>query len=132
MVLLKLIGEADCSPMGWKESRNTDKSCVGQSPIKRLVTKFEVLFGPVEVLRWVLSRRRLAEEFRNVADFLVRRQEGDDNLPGAAALAAQSVYHFFQWIAVAEALTQFFQRDSRGVLALTAVRAVIVRIIDVR
>ena len=77
------------------------------------------------------SVRWLVEQVRHVARSLVRREEGDDDLSRAAVLTSQALSHLPQWKAIAEVLAQFLERKPCGVLALTAVRAVVVRIIDV-
>ncbi len=54
------------------------------------------------------------------------------DLPRAAAFTAQSVFHLDQRETVAEPGAQFHQREPRRVPALAAMRAVVVRIVDVR
>jgi hypothetical protein len=66
----------------------------------------------------------LGEEIRQVAGSLVWREERDDDLPRAAALAPQAVLDLNQRKGVAEMLTQLLERQSSSVFALAAVRAV--------
>jgi hypothetical protein len=79
-----------------------------------------------------LTPRPLVEEISHVAGSLVWREERDDDLPRAAALASQAVLDLNQWKGVAEMLTQLLERQSSSVFALAAIRAVKVRIVDVR
>jgi hypothetical protein len=53
-------------------------------------------------------------------------------LPRVAALASQSAFHLREWETVAEAGAQLSQREPRGMLALAAIRTVVIRVIDVR
>jgi hypothetical protein len=78
-----------------------------------------------------LSSRRLVEERCNIPCSLVRRQEGDDDLARAAAFAAQSVLHSGQRERVTKLLAQLLEGQSSRMLALAAIRTVVVRVIDV-
>jgi hypothetical protein len=79
-----------------------------------------------------LSPGRLLKEMRDVAGSLIRCEEGDDDLARLAALASQPVFELDQWEGIAEMLAQFLERESGGVFALSAIRAVVVRVVDVR
>jgi hypothetical protein len=42
---------------------------------------------------------------REVSGALIRREKGNDDLPGAAALASQAIFDLQQWKSVTQALT---------------------------
>jgi hypothetical protein len=69
---------------------------------------------------------------RQIAGFLVRGQKRDDDLPRVAALATESLFDLQQWKAVTQVGAKPYQGEPSGVLALAAVGAVEVRIIDMR
>jgi hypothetical protein len=73
----------------------------------------------------------LAKEVRDVAGALIRRQKRDDYLPRAATLAPWPFSHFCQREIIAKMRAQLHEGEPSGVLALAAIRAVEVRIVDV-
>lgn len=76
------------------------------------------------------SNHRLIEP-RRIHAALVRPEERDHDMPRSTALTAEPQAHVAQWEIIAESRAELNQRQACMVLAFAAIRAVVVRVIDV-
>ncbi len=75
--------------------------------------------------------RLLIEQAHDAPAALIRLKKGDDHLARVAMLAAQTLSNLHEWKIISEHCAKSRQRKARAVLALAAIRPVVVRIIDV-